>query len=155
MERKKIYLKTIFCCMACDGEIAKEEIEIVKQIFTKYDLFANVDIEACFNTWIVAINKNGVSFLKSYLDELSTVDLSLSEQMLVIEFAVQTIEADKCIEYSEIRFFKKIRNCLTISDEDILEKYPDKEEYLLPDVNAVENPIWNDDIQFAKITLRL
>ena len=86
---------------------------------------------------------------------ISTVDLSLSEQMLVIEFAVQTIEADKCIEYSEIRFFKKIRNCLTISDEDILEKYPDKEEYLLPDVNAVENPIWNDDIQFAKITLRL
>ena len=30
MERKKLYLKTIFCCMACDGEIAKEEIEIVK-----------------------------------------------------------------------------------------------------------------------------
>lgn len=155
MEKAELYLKTIFCCMACDGEIAKEEVEIVKQMSIKYGMFANIDIESCLNTWIVAINKNGAYFLKDYLDELSAAKLSLSEQMLVIDFAIQTIEADKCIEYPEIKFFKKVRNCLSISDKDILGKYPDKEDYLLPDVNVVEDQIWNDGIQFAEISLKL
>lgn len=57
MERTELYLKTIFCCMACDGEIAKEEVDMVKRLSGEYDIFANVDIEAYLNTWIIAINK--------------------------------------------------------------------------------------------------
>lgn len=155
MERTELYLKTIFCCMACDGEIAKEEVGMVKRLSAEYGMFADVDIESYLNRWIIAINKNGASFLKSYLNELSEADLSLSEQMFVIDFAIKTIEADERIEYSEIKFFKKIRSRLSISDEKILEKYPDKEDYLLPDVNVVEDPIWNSGIQLAEISLKL
>ena len=141
--------------MACDGEIAKEEVGMVKRLSAEYGMFADVDIESYLNRWIIAINKNGASFLKSYLNELSEADLSLSEQMFVIDFAIKTIEADERIEYSEIKFFKKIRSRLSISDEKILEKYPDKEDYLLPDVNVVEDPIWNSGIQLAEISLKL
>lgn len=148
-------MKTIFCCMACDGEIAKEEVDMVKRLGAEYDIFANADIEAYLNTWIIAINKNGASFLKSYLNELSEANLSLSEQLFVIDFAIKTIEVDERIEYSEIKFFKKVRGRLSISDEKILEKYPNKEDYLLPDINAVEEPIWNNGIQFAEISLKL
>lgn len=155
MERTELYLKTIFCCMACDGEIAKEEVDMVKRLGAEYDIFANVDIEAYLNIWIIAINKNGASFLKNYLNELSEANLSLSEQLFVIDFAIKTIEADERIEYSEIKFFKKVRRRLSISDEKILEKYPNKEDYLLPDVNVVEDPIWNNGIQFAEISLKL
>lgn len=155
MERTELYLKTIFCCMACDGEIAKEEVDMVKRLGAEYDIFANADIEAYLNTWIIAINKNGASFLKSYLNELSEANLSLSEQLFVIDFAIKTIEVDERIEYSEIKFFKKVRGRLSISDEKILEKYPNKEDYLLPDINAVEEPIWNNGIQFAEISLKL
>lgn len=155
MERTELYLKTIFCCMACDGEIAKEEVDMVKRLSAEYDIFANVDIEAWLNTMIIAINKNGASFLKSYLNELSEANLSLSEQMFVIKFALKAIEADERVEYSEIKFFKKIRSRLSISDEKILEEYPNKEDYLLPDVNVLEEPIWNNNIQFAEISLEL
>lgn len=155
MERTELYLKTIFCCMACDGEIAKEEVDMVKRLGAEYGIFANVDIEAYLNIWIIAINKNGASFLKNYLNELSEANLSLSEQLFVIDFAIKTIEADERIEYSEIKFFKKVRRRLSISDEKILEKYPNKEDYLLPDVNVVEDPIWNNGIQFAEISLKL
>jgi len=141
--------------MACDGEIAKEEVDMVKRLGAEYDIFANADIEAYLNTWIIAINKNGASFLKSYLNELSEANLSLSEQLFVIDFAIKTIEVDERIEYSEIKFFKKVRGRLSISDEKILEKYPNKEDYLLPDINAVEEPIWNNGIQFAEISLKL
>ena len=141
--------------MACDGEIAKEEVEMIKSLSSKYDMFSNVGIESYLNKWIALINENGVSFLKGYLNELSEADLSLSEQIRVIGFAIMTIEADKCIEYSEIKFFKKIRNRLSVSDEEILEQYPNKEDYLLPDINVVEEPVWNNNIQFAEISLNL
>ena len=155
MDKAELYLKTIFCCMACDGEIAKEEVEMIESLSSKYDMFSNVGIESYLNKWIALINENGVSFLKGYLNELSEADLSLSEQIRVIGFAIMTIEADKCIEYSEIKFFKKIRNRLSVSDEEILEQYPNKEDYLLPDINVVEEPVWNNNIQFAEISLNL
>ena len=29
MKTNELYLKTAFCCMACDGDIATEEIELI------------------------------------------------------------------------------------------------------------------------------
>lgn len=154
MERTELYLKTIFCCMACDGEIAKEEIELVKYLSSEYDIFSEVKIETCLNKWISSINENGALFLKEFLNELSEANLSASEQMLVVDFAIRTIEADKRIEYSEIKFFKKIRNRLSITDEKILEKYPDSEDYLLPDINVSEEPIWSGNVRFSEIYIK-
>ncbi len=150
-----MYLKTLFCCMACDGEIAKAEVEMVKHLSSEYDIFSNIEIESYLNKWITAINENGTVFLKNYLNELSNVNLSLSEQLFIVDLAIKTIEADERIEYSEIKFFKKIRNRLSITDEEILRKYPDKEDFLLPDVNVVDEPIWNNNIQFTEISLNL
>ncbi len=42
--------------------------------------------------------------------------------------------ADDQIEYSEIKFFKVIRHNLKISDEKILEVYPDIEQFLEEDI---------------------
>ena len=154
MERTELYLKTIFCCMACDSEIAKEEIELVKYLSSEYDIFSEVEIETCLNKWISSINENGALFLKEFLNELSEANLSASEQMLVVDFAIRTIEADKRIEYSEIKFFKKIRNRLSITDEKILEKYPDSEDYLLPDINVSEEPIWSGNVRFSEIYIK-
>ncbi len=155
METTELYLKTLFCCMACDGEIAKAEVEMVKHLSSEYDIFSNIEIESYLNKWITAINENGTVFLKNYLNELSNVNLSLSEQLFIVDLAIKTIEADERIEYSEIKFFKKIRNRLSITDEEILRKYPDKEDFLLPDVNVVDEPIWNNNIQFTEISLNL
>ena len=141
--------------MACDGEIAKAEVEMVKHLSSEYDIFSNIEIESYLNKWITAINENGTVFLKNYLNELSNVNLSLSEQLFIVDLAIKTIEADERIEYSEIKFFKKIRNRLSITDEEILRKYPDKEDFLLPDVNVVDEPIWNNNIQFTEISLNL
>lgn len=140
--------------MACDGEIAKEEIELVKYLSSEYDIFSEVKIETCLNKWISSINENGALFLKEFLNELSEANLSASEQMLVVDFAIRTIEADKRIEYSEIKFFKKIRNRLSITDEKILEKYPDSEDYLLPDINVSEEPIWSGNVRFSEIYIK-
>ena len=152
MEKAELYLKTIFCCVACDGNIAKEEIAMIKSLSSCNDIFSELDTEQLINRWIAAINDDGAAFLKNFLNELSAESLSIDEQLRIIGFALEAIEADNCVEYSEIKFFKKIRVRLSVSDEEILKLYPEKEEFLLPDLNAGELPEWDSNIKFNDIS---
>lgn len=136
--------------MACDGDIAKEEVAMVKDMTTKTSLFNGLNIEDYLNNYINLINAEGASFLKKYLRELANMELTTEEQLTVIELAIKMIEADNQIEYSEIKFFKKIRMKLSISDELILEKYPNKENFLLPDLYVADELKW-DNVTFANI----
>ena len=154
MKIQELYLKTLFCCMACDGDIAKEEVALVRDITSKQDIFDGMDVNAVINGYVTSINANGALFLKQYLKELSSQELSNEEQKMIVDFALQTIFADNRIEYSEVKFFKKIRSRLSITDEEILANHPDVEDFLLPDINVAEDPIWEnvvfDNINFAE-----
>lgn len=76
-----------------------------------------------------------------------------TEQLLLVSLAIKAIEADNRIEYAEVKFFKKIRSRLSVSDEAILAEHPDKEDFLLPDINIAEAPQWDDNIHFSQITI--
>ena len=151
MTKQELYLKTMFCCMACDGDIAQEEINMVKDIAMQTPELEGMDIEKTLNAYVSAINQNGALFLRRYLNELSEEELTSEDELQVIDMSVRMIESDKRIEYSEVKFFKKIRSRLSISDEQILMKYPDKEEFLLPDIDVLEEPVWDNNISFADI----
>lgn len=154
MNTQELCLKTIFCCMACDGDIANEEVALVQDITSKQDVFDGMDVNAIINVYVASINANGALFLKQYLKELSSQELSNEEQKMIVDFALQTIFADNRIEYSEVKFFKKIRSRLSLTDEEILASHPDVEDFLLPDINVAEDPIWEnvvfDNINFAE-----
>ena len=154
MNTQELYLKTIFCCMACDGDIANEEVALVHDITSKQNVLDGMDVNAIINGYVASINANGALFLKQYLKELSSQELSNEEQKMIVDFALQTIFADNRIEYSEVKFFKKIRSRLSITDEEILANHPDVEDFLLPDINVAEDPIWEnvvfDNINFAE-----
>lgn len=135
MRTTELYLKTAFCCMACDGSIADVEVFALKQyISANSSQFDGLDVDLALNTYVDSINTMGEQFLKNYLSEISELNLSEEEQLKVVSLAINIIEADEIIEYSEIAFFKKIRLRLSISDDQILSRLPGKEDYLLPDI---------------------
>lgn len=139
MERNELFLKTAFCFMVCDGNIANDEIESIKKyISTNADIFKNVDTERGINKYIDEINQQGKSFLSKYLQEIAKSNLAESDELELIKLAISVIEADSKIEYSEISFFKRMRSKLNISDEAILLECPNKEDYLLPDIDDYE-----------------
>lgn len=138
MEINELYLKTLFCCSACDGDIAKEEIDLVKNIIKDYDYFNELQVEITLNSYVSEINVSGKTFLKNYLSELSETSLSDDQQLTLIDLAIKMIEADNIIQYSEVKFFKKIRNRLTVTDDVILAHFPNYEDYLLPDISTLE-----------------
>ncbi len=151
MNYNDLLLKTVFSCMACDGSIASEEIELVRNFAQEQEEFQGMDVESVINGLISQINVSGSAFLSSFLNEINEACLSEEESLLIVEMAIKTIEADNNIEYSEVKFFKKLRKELKISDEKILERMPDKEDYLLPDIITPEDSSWIIHLEEIKL----
>ena len=134
LQFNKLLLKTAFSCMACDGDIDKREVKLIKKLQKENKTFGEIDINAELDTLLLDINKNGQQFLKNYLNELKSSELTETNELKLIEVAIETIKADEIIEYSEVKFFKVIRSNLKIDNDSILEKHPDFEDYLEQDI---------------------
>lgn len=130
----KLLLKTVFCCMASDGNINKREISLIKSMCEKSPLFRDFNFQEDINTLVNEINSKGKEFITNYFDLLTKTSLTEQEKLTLIDFAIQTIRADEQIEYAEIKFFKNIRHRLDISDEKILTSFPDIEQFLEEDI---------------------
>lgn len=155
MDRNTIYLKTAFCCMACDGHIAQEEIAAITEFATNSDVFGSLDVQGTLKDFVAAINTEGVSFLSNFLDEITDSGLSSAEELKLADIAIKTIESDNHIEYSEIAFFKKIRERLTFTDEVFLKEFPDKEDYILPDIQAADDELSSFSFGLNEVNLNL
>jgi len=130
----KLLLKTAFCCMASDGNIDKREIALIKSMCEKSPLFKDFNFQEEINSLVSKINTRGKEFITYYFDLLGKSTLTEQEELTLIDFAIQTIKADEQIEYSEIKFFKNIRHRLKVSDDSILAKFPDIEQFLEKDI---------------------
>lgn len=130
----KLLLKTAFSCMACDGDIDKREVRLIKKLHKDNKTFGEIDINSELDRLLLTINQDGHRFLKDYFNELTSFELSEANELKLVEVAIETIKADEKIEYSEIKFFKVIRSKLKIENERILDKHPDFEEYLEQDI---------------------
>lgn len=153
MEITELFLKTAFCCMACDGSIAEREIALINRMVQNYDIFEGIEHQSLLRGYVAAINADGSKFLNDYLEEVKVADICDDDALKLIKIAIAIIEADEHIEYSEISFFKKIRKNLTISDETILSVLPDKEDYLLPDVADDNIFEWNIDLTNINVNM--
>lgn len=101
----ELLLRTAFACAACDGEIAMEEIALIKKMSEEKHLFGNVNIETVLHSLCDEIKKNGKSFLKNFLKQLKELSFSEDEELQMLQVAVYAIQADERVEYSEIKFF--------------------------------------------------
>ena len=118
---EQILLYTAFSCMACDGEIAHEEVEAIKQMAIDKHAFGNLDVENELQQMVSAINTKGEGFLKQYLLTIDGCDFTKEEECSILQVALDTIVSDNDIRYSEVKFFKVLRSNLKhLSDEEIL-----------------------------------
>lgn len=131
---EKLLLTTAFCCMASDGKIDEKEIAQIQSMCEKSPLFENLNFTADMNTLISEINTKGKDFITDYFILLKGSFLTQQEELTLIDFAIKTIQADEIIEYSEIKFFKVIRNSLKITDDNILSVYPEIEQFIEKDI---------------------
>ena len=156
MDRQELYLKTAFCCMACDGDIAAEEVDAIRNS----SIFATIsDLQQKLQDFVQALKKEGKLFLHRYLNEVQDAELTEEEELQLAKVAIDMIEKDERVEYNEIAFFKKIRRRLKSSDEYLMQAVPettivdDKEDYFLPDITDADDlTLWNDSFIDIKIS---
>lgn len=120
--------------MASDGHIDNREVALIKKMCENSILFKDFDFQEEINSLLDKINTRGKEFISYYFDLLGKSSLTEKEELTLIDFAIQTIKADEVIEYAEIKFFKNIRHRLKISDENILDVFPDIELFLEQDI---------------------
>lgn len=146
MEQNELLLRTTFACMSCDGDIATEEVDLIKQMAQEKHLFGDIDIDKELDELVREINLKGKGFLKQYLISLAEQELTEEEELQVADIAVQTIRADNRIEYSEIKFFKVLRsNLKVVSDDTLLDKIDGIDEnYLAQDIRADYLQMYDD-----------
>jgi len=139
--------------MACDGDIAADEIDLLRGFFKDDESWKDYDVQSELNRYIIDINERGGAFLAEYLHEVADSKLDDESSLKLVDVAIRMIEADNRIEYSEVKFFKRIRQELSISDEKLYEAFPDKEDFFLPDIATPDDMDWN--ATFDSISLQL
>lgn len=130
----RLLLKTSFFCMASDGRIDDREISLIKTLCEESSYFKEFEFEEELNQLITKINTRGKEFVNYYFELLNDAELTEDEELILINIALQTINADEEVDYAEIKFFKNIRHRLNVSDNKILEQHPDIEMYLEDDI---------------------
>ena len=153
MENKdfnKLLLLTAFSCMACDGEIAGEELSLIKELDAKEKLFGDIDVNLELNKLKEQVDKEGNMFLKRYIDELGKAELTDVQELTLLKVAYLTILADNKVEYNEVKFFKIIRsNMKKLDDDTILNKIEGIEDYF------VQSDIKEENKQLYELILRI
>lgn len=133
----ELLLKTAFCCMASDGEIAQEEIDTIQKLCQREEMLKKMDFQNEIKRFVEEINKQGMQFIKNYLDELEKTSLTELENINLLNIVFEVIFADGKVEYSEVKFFRNIRIRLSISNEVIEKSFsntPDLDVFLAKDI---------------------
>ena len=117
--------------MACDGEIAPEEYNLMKSFSEKEHLFDSLSFNEEFNKCLDILKEIGSNFINSYFQAITTIDLDEKEKLEIIDIAVRTILADNKVEYSEIKFFKSLVSSLDIDKDLVIKSVPNIEDYWL------------------------
>jgi len=147
----KFLLRTAFVCMTSDGDIDAREVEIIREMSVNHPEFKLMEIEKEINQLLQDINKNWKSFISIFFDDLATQSFSEAENIAILEMAIKTIYADGQVEYSEIKLFKNIRHRLKISDEKIIEAFPQVEQFLEDDIVS-DSYLEKIKVQFLETT---
>lgn len=111
-----IILKTAISCMACDGQIDKEEINTLLAVSSLKDID-----KATIISEVDSFNKEGKKYLKDFIDSLSLFKDDNESILSILRIAVDIIKADEIIDYKEICFFKLIINALSVSSDFVLD----------------------------------
>ena len=153
MELNELLLRTAFACMACDGDIAPEEVQLIKDYAKDSNIFGDIDVDKELDLLLKEINSKGKRFLKEYLSKVYEATLNEEEKIQLLNVAVRMIRADNVIEYSEIKFFKVIRsNLKAVNNDTILEKVDGiTEDFLAEDIRADHLQLYDDYFENIEI----
>lgn len=128
---KAFLFKSAVMAMACDGDIAEEEIKEIKNIVSNEIYFMGYDFEEPLKNNIEDIRVNGKNAINQYLQEIITNELNEHQEILIIEVVLRIIQADAKVEENELKFLQMVKSKLNTDEETLIIKFPHQINYLM------------------------
>ena len=126
---KNILLNTAVCAIACDGDLDAREIDALKNIEKNSPYFSSQDLSETLEKSLDKCSLDAIKFQKSIFSDIIKAKLNLVQELTLMEISLRIIAADKIEEDSEREFIINLRQCLTISDLILFQRFG-KIEYL-------------------------
>ena len=126
---KNILLNTAVCAIACDGDVDAREIDALKNIEKNSPYFSSQDLSETLKKSLDKCSLDAIKFQKSIFSDIKKAKLNLVQELTLMEISLRIIAADKIEEDSEREFIINLRQCLTISDFILFQRFG-KIEYL-------------------------
>lgn len=122
-EYQRLLLQTVFAFMICDTHISQDEVALIKTNASD-KLFGDLNIEDELAELIDHVNRRGIDFFDDYFKRIKRIEMDEEQELLLLESAIRTVQADDAIKTEEVNFLKILRVLLKISNDKILEKFP-------------------------------
>ena len=123
MKYKNILLKTAICSIACDGDIADEEIMQLKNYEEKSPYFNTNDLSEYLDLELKKCTSDVDAYIEELLNSIEISHLSITEKLQLLELSIKIIEADEKILKEEIAFIKSLKRILLIPEFLLNEKF--------------------------------
>lgn len=146
-EFKDFLFKSAVIAMACDGDIAEEEINEIKTIVANEIYFMGYEFEEPLQKNIEAIKINGKNAVNQFLQEITNNDLNEHQELLLIEVLLKIIQADTKVEENELRFLHLAKSKLKTDEQTLIIKFPHHIDYLIDFNNYGLHEEFTNDIK--------
>lgn len=123
LQFKRLLFKAAFCVMACDGEVDESEIREMQAIDKQTTYFKDIDLSAELESLVQDLNKQGIEILKTLFKDLKKSDLTITQELLLLEVVLRMIYADNKVDENEITFLRIVRSRLKIPNEIINDRF--------------------------------
>lgn len=148
IEFKTFLLKSAVMAMACDGDIAEEEIIEIKNILANEIYFMGYDFEEPLKSNIENIKVNGKNAINQYLQEIVSSNLNEHQEVLLIEVILKMIQADTKIEDAELKFLQMAKSKLKTDEQTLIVEFPHHIDYLMDFNNYGSHEEFTNEISF-------
>lgn len=128
---KDFLFKSAVMAMACDGVIADEEINELKNILANEIYFMGYEFEQQLRKNIEDIKINGKKAINQYLQDISIYDFSEHQELLLIEVLLKIIQADTKVEEIELKFFHLAKSKLKTDVQTLIVNFPHQIDLLI------------------------
>lgn len=102
--------------MACDGHVHDDEFAEFTTIAGQAPYFHGIDARAELEAVVTELDTNGSAVVREYLADLASKDLSVTQQLLLVEMLLRIAHADAIQHPNEIVFLDLVRQILQVPE---------------------------------------
>lgn len=126
MEPKKfteVLLEIAFVSMVCDGDIAPEEEEYLRKIEKSDFYLKEFDMSSKLDTLMSDWQLHGLNLCDNVLNSAYKLELTESQKIIIMDFAIGITRSDGNMQQSEINFINTLMRNIKISANIIESRY--------------------------------